>query len=229
MDAQCIFFNRFLERERPEVEKRLVAHIRSTQQSEGSWPLFENGPGHLSVTVEAYTALRLMGAAENDPVLERARGFILERGGLERAGVFSKIFLAYFGEVPWTAVPTLPPELMFVPPRSGFSIYEMSSWARGTVVPLLVLMAFRPRAKTPAGFTVRELYRDPARAGELYVSRPYTTFSLDNFFLVADRVLKLWDRPVSSSAPPGDPKPLANGRSSTRTATAAGAGSSHRW
>ena len=49
MDAQYIFFNRFLERERPEVEKRLVAHIRSTQQPDGSWPLFENGPGHLSV------------------------------------------------------------------------------------------------------------------------------------------------------------------------------------
>jgi squalene-hopene/tetraprenyl-beta-curcumene cyclase len=69
MDAQYIFFNRFLERERADIEGRLVAHIRSTQQPEGSWPLFENGPGHLSVTVEAYTALRLMGAAESDPAL----------------------------------------------------------------------------------------------------------------------------------------------------------------
>ncbi len=194
MDAEYIFFNRFLERERPEVEKRLVAHIRSTQQPDGCWPLFENGPGHLSVTVEAYTALRLMGVAEDDSALARAREFILERGGLERAGVFSKIFLAYFGQVPWTAIPTLPPELMFVPPRSGFSIYEMSSWARGTVVPLLVLMERRPRAKTPAGFTVGELYRDRGRAGELYVSKASTTFSLDQFFLIADRVLKLWNR-----------------------------------
>jgi squalene-hopene/tetraprenyl-beta-curcumene cyclase len=194
MDAQYIFFNRFLERQRPDIEARLVAHIRSTQQPEGGWPLFENGPGHLSVTVEAYAALRLMGAQEDDPVLRRARAFILERGGLERAGVFSKIFLAYFGEVPWTAIPTLPPELMFVPPWSGFSIYEMSSWARGTVVPLLVLMSFRPRAKAPAGFTVRELYRDAARAGDLYVRRPYKALSLDNFFLVADRVLKLYEK-----------------------------------
>ena len=194
MDAQYIFFNRFMERSRPEVEARLAAHIRATQRGDGSWPLFENGPGHLSVTVEAYTGLRLMGAEPSDPALERARRFILERGGLERAGVFSKIFLAYFGEVPWSSIPTLPPELMLVPPRSGFSIYEMSSWARGTVVPLLVLMAFKPRAKTPAGFTVRELYRDASRAGEMHVSRPYTTVSLDNFFLVADRLLKLWDQ-----------------------------------
>ena len=194
MNAQYVFFNRFLERSRPEVEKRLAEHMRATQRADGSWALFEDGPAHLSVTVEAYAALRMLGVGEGDATLERARRFVLERGGLERAGVFTKIFLAYFGEVPWSAVPTLPPELMLVPPRSGFSIYEMSSWARGTIVPLLVLMANKPRAKAPAGFTVRELYRDATRAGELYVSRPCTTFSLDNAFLIADRLLKLWDQ-----------------------------------
>ena len=194
MGAQYVFFNRFMQRERPDVERRIVEHLRSTQQSGGGWPLFENGPGHLSVTVEAYTALRLAGVAAADPALERARGFIHERGGLERAGVFSKIFLTYFGQVPWSAVPTLPPELMLVPARSGVSIYEMSSWARGTVVPLLVLMHYKPRVPTPAEFTVRELYRDPARAGELYVSRPHAALSLDGLFLAADRVLKVWDR-----------------------------------
>jgi len=194
MNAQYVFFNRFLERSRPEVEKRLAEHMRATQRADGSWALFENGPPHLSATIEAYAALRMLGIGEGDATLERARRFVLERGGLERAGVFTKIFLAYFGEVPWSAVPTLPPELMLVPPRSGFSIYEMSSWARGTIVPLLVLMANKPMVKAPTGFTVRELYREASRAGELYVSRPCSTFSLDNAFLIADRVLKLWDQ-----------------------------------
>jgi squalene-hopene/tetraprenyl-beta-curcumene cyclase len=194
MDAQYIFFNRFMERERADVERRIARHLRATQQAGGGWPLYENGPAHLSVTVEAYTALRLMGAGPEDPTLRLARAFIHEKGGLECAGVFTKIFLTYFGEVPWSAVPTLPAELMFVPPRSGFSIYEMSSWARGTVVPLLVLMNAKPRVRTPAGFTVRELYRDGARAGELYVKRKHQTLSLGNLFLKADRALKLWDR-----------------------------------
>jgi squalene-hopene/tetraprenyl-beta-curcumene cyclase len=194
MDAQYLFLNRFMRRERPDVERRIVEHLRATQQRGGGWPLYETGPAHLSVTVEAYTALRLMGAAADDPALRAARAFVHERGGLECAGVFTKMFLAYFGEVPWSAVPALPPELMFVPLRSGFSIYEMSSWARGTVVPLLVLMNAKPRVPTPAGFTVRELYRDARRAGELYVKRAHRTFSLDNLFLKADRVLKLWDR-----------------------------------
>src|SRR5262245_2372920 len=194
MNAQYVFFNRFLGRSCPEVEKRLAEHMRATQRADGSWALFENGPAHLSATVEAYAALRMLGVGEGDATLERARRFVLERGGLERAGVFTKIFLAYFGEVPWSAVPTLPPELMLVPPRSGFSIYEMSSWARGTIVPLLVLMANKPMVKAPTGFTVRELYRDASRAGELYVSRPYSTFSLDNALLITDRLLKLWDQ-----------------------------------
>ncbi len=203
MDAQYIFFNRFMERENRDAERRLLSHLRDAQAADGSWPLFAGGPGHLSVTVEAYAALRMAGLEEHDRELAAARRFILDRGGLERAGVFSKIFLAYFGEVPWSAIPTLPPELMLVPPWTGFSIYEMSSWARGTVVPLLVLMARRPRAKAPSGFTVRELYRDPEAAARMHV-RPHAAISLDGFFVAADRLLKLWERspvqPVRSRA-----------------------------
>ncbi|MGH7818651.1 MAG: squalene--hopene cyclase, partial [Candidatus Binatia bacterium] len=194
MDAQYVFFNRFLGRERPEAERRILDHVLETQNADGSWPLFENGPGHRSVTVEAYAALRMAGHADDEAPLARARRFVLEAGGLEHAGVFTKIFLAYFGEVPWSAVPTLPVELMLVPPRAGFSIYEMSSWARGTVVPLLVLMTLRPRVMRPAGFTVRELYRDPAAAGRLHVERRRGPWSIEGAFLGLDRLLKLWDR-----------------------------------
>ncbi len=116
MDAQYVFFNRFMRRERPDVERRLIEHLRDTQQAEGGWPLFAKGAGHLGVTVEAYTAMRLRGIDADEPALRLARRFVHERGGLERAGVFTKIFLAYFGEVPWSAIPTLPPELMLVPP-----------------------------------------------------------------------------------------------------------------
>ncbi|MEA2624141.1 MAG: squalene-hopene/tetraprenyl-beta-curcumene cyclase [Candidatus Binatota bacterium] len=193
MGAQYVFFNRFLGRERPLEEGRILEYVRDTQQADGSWPLFEGGPGHLSTTVEAYAAMRMAGYPPNDAVLEAARRFIRERGGLERAGVFTKIFLAYFGEVPWSAVPTLPAELMFVRPWMGFSIYEMSSWARGTVVPLLVLMARKPRITVP-GFTVAELYRDQSAAGRLRFAKPHPFLSIDTAFLGVDRALKAWSR-----------------------------------
>ena len=191
MGAEYVFFNRFLGREKPEQEQRILAYVRLLQRGDGSWPLFEGGPGHLSATVEAYAALKMAGAKEDDPALVRGRGFIHAQGGLERAGVFTKIFLAYFGEVPWSAVPTLPVELMFVPPWMGFSIYEMSSWARGTVVPLLVLMALKPRIRVH-GFSVQELWLDPAKAGELYFAG--NAGPVEAVFLALDKFFKLWER-----------------------------------
>jgi squalene-hopene/tetraprenyl-beta-curcumene cyclase len=194
MDAEYFFFNRFLGREKPAEERRLAEHLLSTQNADGSWSLFAGGKGHRSVTVEAYAALRLAGHSPDEPEMRKARQFVLDSGGLERAGVFTKIFLAYFGEVPWSAVPTLPVELILVPPWTGVSIYEMSSWARGTVVPLLVLMHLKPRIQAPEGFSVRELYRDPAAAGRLHVERPVGLLSLERAFLGLDRLLKVWEK-----------------------------------
>ncbi len=61
MNAQYVFFNRFLGRSRPEVEKRIAEHMLATQRADGSWALFDNGPAHLSATIEAYAALQLAG------------------------------------------------------------------------------------------------------------------------------------------------------------------------
>jgi squalene-hopene/tetraprenyl-beta-curcumene cyclase len=62
MGAEYVFFNRFLGREKPEQEQRLLAYVRLLQREDGSWPLFEAGPGHLSATVEAYAANKMAGA-----------------------------------------------------------------------------------------------------------------------------------------------------------------------
>ena len=83
--------------------------------------------------------------------MTRAREFILSHGGLSRAGVFTRIWLSYFGEFPARGVPVMPVEIVLLPERFPLSVYEMSSWARGTVVPLTVLQAvdFRvPLAQT---------------------------------------------------------------------------------
>ena len=45
--------------------------------------------------------------------MRRARDFILERGGLTNARVFTKLHLALFGAYPWEGLPTLPPWFMF--------------------------------------------------------------------------------------------------------------------
>jgi len=155
MDAEDLLLREFLG-VRGESETRLAANwIRSQQREDGSWANFHGADGDLSTTIEAYVALRLAGGPRDAPHLRRARGFILDHGGVERARVFTHIWLALFGLWRWTDLPALPPELVLLPSWMPFNIYDFACWARQTVVPLSVVMARRPRR--PLGLDIDEL------------------------------------------------------------------------
>ena len=90
--------------------------IRSQQRADGSWANFHDGPGDLSTTIEAYVALRLAGDAAPTPsTCAPPPRSSATPGGVERARVFTHIWLALFGAWPWRRVPELPPELMLLP------------------------------------------------------------------------------------------------------------------
>ena len=55
----------------------------------------------------------------------------------------------------------MPIELMLLPRWFPFHIDKVSYWSRTVLVPLLVVMAQRPRAHNPFGVTVRELFLEP--------------------------------------------------------------------
>ena len=161
MDAQYIFFMHFMGRVHAERQDRIVAHLLASQLPNGSWALYPGAPGHLSNTSEAYFAMKLAGLPATNAALARARAFILASGGLAKAQVFTRCFLAYFGQYPWDGVPAMPVELVLLPAWFPINLYEMSSWARGTVVPLVVLMAKRPAVPIPAERGVAELWVSP--------------------------------------------------------------------
>ncbi|MBD2081634.1 squalene--hopene cyclase [Leptolyngbya sp. FACHB-17] len=151
-------------------------YLRSQQRDHGGWELYYNDGGDLSTTVEAYMALRLLGVAAADSALVRAKGFILARGGITKTRIFTKFHLALIGCFDWRGIPSLPPWIMFLPSLkveipnpfgteplfSGhtFSIYEMSSWARGSTVPLLVAFDRKPVFITDPAITLDELYAE---------------------------------------------------------------------
>src|SRR6185437_11226259 len=112
-------------------------------------------PGDLSTTVECYFALRLAG--DHGSHLERARRFILDHGGIGRVRVFTRIWLATCGQWSWDELPAMPLELMLLPPRAPLGIYRFASWARATIVPLLVLMNDRPVRPVPASASLADL------------------------------------------------------------------------
>jgi squalene-hopene/tetraprenyl-beta-curcumene cyclase len=190
MDAQYVMFMHFMGRVDAERQRRVAAHLLATQLPDGGWSLYPDAEGHLSNTIEAYFALKLAGVPPAHAALEKARAFVLARGGLAKAGVFTRIFLAYFGQFPWDGVPAMPVELMLLPRWSPINIYEMSSWARGTVVPLTVLLALRPSIAIAPEQGVAELWlRAPVRDDYAFAADP-RPLTWRNFFLALDRVLK---------------------------------------
>ncbi len=194
MDAEFIFFNRFMGRRPTRVEERIVDHMLATQAADGSWSLYAGGPPHVSNTIEAYFALKLAGFRAEDEPLRRAREFVLAHGGLARAGVFTRTFLAYFGQFPWWGLPAMPVELILLPPWFPINIYALSSWARETVVPLTVLMAKQPHIAIESGQGVAELWAAPPTPEALAFPGGDRVVSWQNFFLLVDRALKLAGR-----------------------------------
>jgi squalene-hopene/tetraprenyl-beta-curcumene cyclase len=151
MDAEDMLLREFLGIREPSGTARTAVWIRSQQREDGSWANFHDGPGDLSTTIEAYVALRLAGDPGEAPHMRAAAAFIHERGGLERARVFTHIWLALFGAWPWTQVPELPPELMLLPSWAPLSIYDFACWARQTVVAMSIVLAVRPTRALPFG------------------------------------------------------------------------------
>ncbi len=161
ISAEYILLRHFLDTVDHDLERKITNYLRTIQGSHGGWPLFHDGDVDLSATIKAYWALKLAGDDIAAPHMVRAREVILARGGAAQANVFTRIALALFGLVPWRAVPVMPIELMLLPQWFPFHLSKVSYWSRTVIVPLLVLMALKPKAKNPTGTHLDELFHEP--------------------------------------------------------------------
>ena len=148
--AEYVLLEHFLDRIEPVLEAKIGVYLRSIQGAHGGWPLFHDGAFDLSASVKAYFALKAIGDDPDAPHMARARQAILAAGGAERTNVFTRAQLALFGQVPWRAVPVMPLEIMHLPLWFPFHLSKVSYWSRTVIVPLLVLMALRPRGAQSA-------------------------------------------------------------------------------
>jgi squalene-hopene/tetraprenyl-beta-curcumene cyclase len=190
INAEYLMLLHFLGLKDEKRDRKLARHILGRQRTDGTWAKHWGGEGDISTTVEAYFALKIAGYSADDEPLVKAREFILAQGGIEASRVFTKIFLALFGEIDWKAVPSIPPEITLLPPWSPFNIYSFSSWARATIVPLSVIVEYKPVRPLPSQMGVRELYRNPDKIPSI-ASGNVPPFSLKKIFLVLDRLIKM--------------------------------------
>jgi squalene-hopene/tetraprenyl-beta-curcumene cyclase len=189
ISAEYILLQHFLGRTEPELEARIARYIRGEQGANGGWPLFYGGDFDISCSVKAYFALKAAGDPADAPHMARAREAILTRGGAHRCNVFTRVTLALFDEIPWRAVPVMPVEIMLLPDWSPFHIAKVSYWSRAVLVPLLVLMALKPRARNPKAVTIRELFVEPPEVvGDWKLAA--TSSPLSMAFRLLDRLLR---------------------------------------
>ncbi|WP_181188390.1 squalene--hopene cyclase [Actinopolyspora mortivallis] len=188
MDAEDLMLRQFLGIRTAEETAEAARWIRSQQRSDGTWGPYYGAPGDLSATVEAYVALKLAGDDVADEHMVGARDWILRQGGIERTRVFTRMWLAMFGQWSWDELPCMPPEIVFLPSWFPLNLADWGCWARQTIVPLTVVSALRPHREL--GVRTDEL-RTGGPVGRLS-GREETSW--DRFFRVLDRALHAYGR-----------------------------------
>ncbi|MCC6179352.1 MAG: squalene--hopene cyclase [Chloroflexi bacterium] len=185
MTAEHVLLLRFLGLDVAPIRAGAIRHFLQNQREDGSWALYFEGPADLSTTIEAYVALKVLGLDPASPPMTRARRVIHQQGGVAHARVFTKIWLALFGAYPWRGIPSMPPELVYLPASVPLNLYDFACWARGTIAPLLIVLSRRPRR--PLGISLAELIVPGTEAS-------LTKVPGSGLFWWSDRLLKLYDR-----------------------------------
>ena len=195
MNAEYIIFNRFMElAPNVEVEAKLKKVLLDRQQTDGSWNLFPGGAGDLSTSIESYFGLKLTGMRAGDEPMMRARRWIMSQGGIANAGTLARFYLAAMNQVTWAATPSLPVEITLFPHWFPVNMYELSSWARGTLFALMLLQASKPTVPVDWRDGVLELYIQPPHFTKFKMRAGQRLLSLRNALRGADKLLRAYDR-----------------------------------
>jgi squalene-hopene/tetraprenyl-beta-curcumene cyclase len=172
------------------LEAKIAVYLRRIQGDHGGWPLFRDADVDVSATVKAYFALKMIGDSVDADHMRRAREAVLARGGAERVNVFTRIMLALFGFISWRAVPVMPVEIMLLPKWFPFHLDKISYWSRTVIVPLLVMMAKKARARNAKGVRIDELFLEPPERMGPAPKAPQQKASWFWFFHGVDNVLR---------------------------------------
>jgi len=185
MTAEHVLLLSFLGLPLDDIREGACDHLLRAQREDGSWALYHEGPADVSTTIEAYVALKVLGVDAASTPMRSALIVIQRLGGIASARVFTKIWLALFGACPWSGIPTMPPELVYLPAQIPLNLYDFACWARGTIAPLTIVISRRP--VRPLGVDLDELVVTGTQ-GEL------SRVPGSGIFWWLDKLLKLYEQ-----------------------------------
>jgi len=197
MDAEDLLLREFLGVRTADQTSAAARWIRSCQRADGTWANFRGGDADLSTTVEAYVALRLAGDPPGADHMTRAADWIRACGGIPATRVFTRIWLALFGEWPWDELPVMPPEMIYLPGWFPLNVYDWACWARQTIVPLTIVGSLRPVRTLPIDLNELQV---PA-TGQAARTGPAGFDGWSAAFGGLDRVLHRYEKHVGGLAP----------------------------
>ncbi|HEV2731629.1 MAG TPA: squalene--hopene cyclase, partial [Terriglobales bacterium] len=194
LESDYILLHTLLGTGDPDRFQKAARYILQHQNQDGGWPIYAAGPSNVSASVKAYFGLKLAGYTADHPALVRARRKILELGGVTEVNTFTKIYLCFFGQYDYDAVPAIPPEIVLFPNWFWFNIYEISSWSRAILVPLSIAYAKKPFKKIPDEMGVEELFVGGRDKSRMHLHWDKKLLSWRNFFLSLDRLTHWFER-----------------------------------
>jgi squalene-hopene/tetraprenyl-beta-curcumene cyclase len=194
LESDYILLHALLGTGNPQRFEKAARYILKHQNQDGGWSIYAGGPSNISASVKAYFGLKLAGYTADHPALARAREKILRMGGVPKVNTFTKIYLCFFGQYDYDAVPAIPPEIILFPKWFWFNIYEISSWSRAILVPLSIAYAKKPFKKIPDEMGVEELFVEGRDQANMHLPWASKWISWRNFFLFLDRLTHWFER-----------------------------------
>lgn len=171
---------------------RIANYLRTIQQPDGAWVQYPGGAADLGATVKAYFALKLCGDDPDAAHMTKARELVRRLGGAERCNSFTKFYLVALGQISYKAVPSIPPEIVFLPRWFYFHLDKISAWSRTMITPLTIVTSHRPSRHLPNDLGINELYLcEKARHKLMVNGDAHRTWA--TIFISLDKVLKLID------------------------------------
>ncbi|MFC7372580.1 prenyltransferase/squalene oxidase repeat-containing protein [Fictibacillus iocasae] len=142
-DAYMIILLRSLDCEDNGLISQLSDRLMKLQEKDGTWKAYpDQRGGHLTSTIEAYTALLYSGNVQKDSIkMKKAAHYIRENSGLKRMGLLSKVFFACNGLYPWPEQEINTSMLFRLFSALNVDFFDFSSYARSHFSPALLAMS----------------------------------------------------------------------------------------
>ncbi|KAK7379933.1 hypothetical protein VNO78_32190 [Psophocarpus tetragonolobus] len=148
-----------------EHQRQMRRYILNQQNEDGGWGLHIGGHSIMFCTALNYVTLRLLGEDLDggEGAIQKARTWILHRGGVTYIPSWGKLWLSVLGVYEWSGMNPIPPETWLLPYFLPFHPGKM--WCHSRLVYLPMSYLYGRRFVGPINTTVlslrRELYTLP--------------------------------------------------------------------